>query len=419
MRRHRFEAYLDKVFDFRAEVAALPEGRSMPRIPFSRIFDAVFLGCACQLPGLHAIETECRQGAFRQRIGPLSEDALRYALQRQDPAALLALGCRLARRLKRNGVLASAWSRGRVVAALDGIEIASSYCRCCQRCAERTVERKIHGETVTSTQYYHRIVVLTVVSSRFAIPLGLRFQKPGEGEVACGLALTQELVERLGRRFLDVLVADALYLETPFVKAIEALGLDWVINLKDNQPLLLAEAERLTTRAEDLHQVSGDEQLRLWHEPAVEWPVANRTVRVVETQRRQTRRRVTIVEQEGRRQSVKQTVVEESTDFYASNIELDAIPPCFIHQIGRSRWGIESPLFQTMTTDCHLKQASVHQSHPQALVVLTMIRLLAYLLTQVFYHRQVRPRWGPRAPAFCALARQLAYWFLVPGFDSS
>jgi len=397
----------------------LPEGRSAPRIPFSRIFDAVFLGCVCQLPGLHAIEAECRQGALRKRIGPLSEDALRYALERGDPAALLDLGCRLARRLKRNGVLVSDWSRGRVVAALDGIEIARSYCRCCPRCSQRTVERKIHGETVACTQYYHRIVVLTVVSSSFAIPLGLRFQSPGEGEVACGLALVKELAERLGRRFLDVLVADALYLESSFVEALEALGLDWVINLKDNQPLLLAAARRLTARGEDLHQDSGEEQLWLWHEPAVEWPVANRTVRVVETKRRKMRRRVTIVEQRGRRQPVKQTVEEESTDFYASNIELGAIPPRFIHQLGRSRWSIETPLFQTMTTDCHLKQASVHQSHPQALVVLTMIRLLAYLLTQVFYQRQVRPRWGRRAPGFCALARQLAYWFLVPGFDSS
>ena len=397
----------------------MPEGRSAPRIAFSRIFDAVFLGCACQLPGLHAIETECRQGALLKRIGPLSEDALRYALERQDATALLDLGCRLARRLKRNGVLASDWSRGRVVAAVDGIEIARSYRRCCSRCSQRTVERQVHGETVECTQYYHRMVVVSVVSASFAIPLGLRFQKPGEGEVACGLALVGQLVERLGRRFLDVVVADALYLERPFVEALEAWGLDWVINLKDNQPLLLTEAERLTARAEDLHETSSGQQLWLWHEPAVEWPVAKRTVRVVETKRRQTRRRVTIVEQEGHRQPVRQTVEEESTDFYASNIELGVIPPRFIHQIGRSRWSIETSLFQALTTDCHLKQPSVHQSHPQALLVLTMIRLLAYLLTQVFYHRQVRPGEGRRAPAFCALARQLAYWFVVPLLDSS
>ncbi len=407
------------MFDFRAAVEALPEGRSAPRIPFSRIFDAVFLGCACQLPGLHAIEAECRQGALRKRIGPLSEDALRYALERADSAALLDLGCRLARRLKRNAVLASNWSRGRVVAALDGIETARSYRRCCSRCSQRTIERKVHGEAVVSTQYYHRVVVLTVVSSSFAVPLGLRFQKPGEGEVACGLSLVQELAERLGRRFLDVLVADALYLESPFVAALEALGLDWVINLKDNQPRLLAEAKRRTARGEDWHEDNGDEQLWLWHEPAVEWPAANRTVRVVETKRSQRRRHVTIVEKQGRRQPVRQTVEEESADFYASNIELGAIPPRFIHQIGRGRWRIETPVFQTLASDCHFKQASVHQSHPQALVALTMIRLLAYLLTQVFYQRQVRPREGRRAPGFCALARRLAYWFVTPGFDSS
>ncbi len=168
-----------------------------------------------------------------------------------------------------------------------------------------------------------------MVSSSFAIPLGLRFQSPGEGEVACGLALVKELVEGLGRRFLDVLVADALYLERSFVEALEALGLDWVINLKDNQPLLLAAARRLTARGEDLHEDSGEEQLWLWHEPAVEWPVANRTVRVVETKRSQIRRRVTIVEQRGRRQPVKQTVEEESTDFYASNNRVGRHPALF------------------------------------------------------------------------------------------
>ncbi len=396
-------------------MAALPDGRSAPRIALSRLFDAVFLGCACQWPGLHAIEAECRQGALWKRIGPLSEDALRYTLERQDPAALFELGCRLARRLKRNGVLGSRWARGRVVAALDGIEIARSYRRCCSRCSARTVERKVHGETIECTQYYHRVVVVSVVSSSFAVPLGLRFQKPGEGEVACGLALVEELVQRLGRRFFDLLVADALYLETPFVTALEALGLEWVINLKDNQPRLLAEAERRTAGGEDLREDSAEEQRWLWHEPAVEWPVANRTVGVVECKRKQTRRRVTIVEQ----QPVQQAEQKESTDFYASNIEWGAIPPWFLHQIGRSRWSIETSLFQTMTTEAHLKQPSVHQSHPQALVVLRMIRLLAYLLTQVFYHRQVRPREGRRAPGVGAVARQLAYGLVVELLDSS
>ena len=72
---------------------------------------------------------------------------------------------------------------------------------------EREVEHKVNGELRKDIQYYHRLCLATVVSSDFAIPLGLRFQKKGETEVACSLALLQDLVQHLGRRFADVLVA--------------------------------------------------------------------------------------------------------------------------------------------------------------------------------------------------------------------
>src|SRR5437660_12331540 len=80
-----------------------------------------------------------------------------------------------------------------------------SPARCCDACMEREVQHKVNGEMRTEIQYYHRIVVVAVVSTPFPIPLGLRFQKDGEGEVACALALLQDLDHHLGRRFLDVL----------------------------------------------------------------------------------------------------------------------------------------------------------------------------------------------------------------------
>ena len=168
-----------------------------------------------------------RWGALRKRIGPISDDTIGYALQRQSPEPVFALSCEIARRLKRNGVLRSDWSRGLVVAAVDGIEICSSFVRCCDACMEREMEHKVNGEMRTDMQYYHRIVVVAVVSTPFPIPLGLRFQKNGEGEVGCALALLQDLNHQLGRRFLDVLVGDALYMQAPFVKEVECLGLVW------------------------------------------------------------------------------------------------------------------------------------------------------------------------------------------------
>ena len=417
MRRHQFEAYLDKVFDWTAQVATMAEGRQNPTHPWPKVFDAVFLASACQFGPVHRIEAECRDGVLKKRIGPLSEDTIGYALQRQSPEEVLDLGCLVVRQLKRNGMLRSDWARGRVVAAVDGIEICSSYCRCCEACLQRTVARKVDGKLEEWTQYYHRLSAVTVVSTPFPIFVGIRFQKSGETEVACSLALLQELVGRLGKRFVDILVADALYLQTPFVRALESLGLEWVINLKDNQPDLAAEAERLTNRPADYRDANAREELELWHLPEVDWPVADRLVRVVKTGRVQNANRIAVRKQDGQPIREKQPAPIVSTNYYATNVDLGAIPPYFIHQLGRSRWVIDAQAFQTITTDCHLKQPSVHQSG--ALVVLTMIRVLAYTLAMVFYFRQVRSHARTTPPSFCEMARQFGYAFLTLRFDSS
>jgi hypothetical protein len=128
----------------------------------------------------------------------------------------------IARRLKRNGVLNSSWARGRVVAAADGIEICSSYVRCCDACLERTVKHLVDGE------------------------------------------MREDI--------------NTIYLQKPFVKAIEKMGLDWVFNLKANQPELLAEAERTTEGKPDSIITGSRKELSLWHVEDAYWPVADCSV---------------------------------------------------------------------------------------------------------------------------------------------
>jgi hypothetical protein len=422
VRRHEFEAYLDKVFDFSAQVQALPEGRQYPRHRWPKIFHAVFLGAACQVPTLHRLEAECRTGVLAHRIGPLSEDDIGYALARQAAEPVFRLGCRLARQLKRNGVLRSTWARGRLVASVDGIEICRSFVRCCDQCLERKVTHKVAGVEREDIQYYHRLVAVVVVSAAFAVPLGIRFLQPGEDEVGPAGALLADLVTQLGCRFVDILVADAVYLQRPFVQRVEQLGLDWVFTVKENQPELLAEAARLTTRPPDHRTSDPGQDLDLWHAAEVYWPVADRAVRVVKAVRTLHTRRVALRDAGAAKQrSCREPVSETSTTYYASNVDLGHIPPQFIYALGRSRWRIDAEVFQTLTTDCHLKRPSVHQGRAQALVLLTMIRVLAYLLSLVFYHRQVCSHWHGRCRAigFSAFARNLGYRFLRLRFDSS
>jgi hypothetical protein len=115
------------------------------------------------------------------------------------------------------------------------------------------------------------------------------------------------------------------------------------------------------------------------------------SVGVVKTVRTQRKHRIRICRDDaGRKQAQKETVVEQGIHFYASNLELGARPVVFVHQLGRSRWVIDTEVFQTITTDGHLKKPSAHQRRSQAFIVLTMLRVLAFTLTPVFFHRQVR-----------------------------
>jgi hypothetical protein len=415
--RCQFEAYLNKVFDFRALVMSLPEGREFPQHDISKVFYAVFLGAACQYPSLHEIQKQCRDGSLSKRVGPISDNTIVYALQRQDPEPFFDLGCKIARRLKRNAVLNSKWSRGRLVAGVDGIELFSSFSRCCDECLERKVEKKVKKKLVEMTQYYHRISVVAVISSDIPVPLGIRFQKSGETEVACSEALLTDLVKRLGRRFMDVLVADALYLQTPFVEQIEKLGLEWVITLKDNQPELLAEAERLTGGAMQCIERTEGRQLQLGYAPETYWPVANRSVHTVKARRIEKKNKVVIEKENGKRIKGKGVTIEEATNYYASNINVGAGTPAFINQLGRKRWRMDTELFQTLTTDCHAKRPWAHQS--PSLIVITMVRVLAYALSRVYYVRQLCSHLRRRAPTFKHFAYTLATWLTTTPSDSS
>jgi DDE family transposase len=227
---------------------------------------------------------------------------------------------------------------------------------------------------------------------------------------------TSGLPIELGRRFLDILVGDALYLQAPFVKEVERLGLIWAFTLKENQPDLLREAERFTQQSPmGVHTEPGRE-IRYWHLPEVDWPVADRLVRIVKTVRIENRRRVIVGEKDGHRTKIKSAAPQESTNFYATNFQLGSISPLFIHEFSRSRWRIDTEVFQTITNDCHLKHPAVHQT--TALVLLTMIRFLAYTLSLVFYHRQVRSHARGTRETFHELAKRIAYWFIAASVNT-
>ena len=86
-----------------------------------------------------------------------------------------------------------------------------------------------------------------------------------EGELTGGKKLIRRLKERHGH-FADVIVADALYLNAPFINTIKECGLDAVIRLKDERRELFQDAESMFQRDEGRKRSfrKGKKSIEVW-----------------------------------------------------------------------------------------------------------------------------------------------------------
>ena len=397
----RLEGYLKKVFDLPQWVEALEDGRRWAQVPVAQVFEAVFWGTVLRRHSLHGIEAECGQGVLRGRIGSLSESTAGYALQRLELESLRALSYQVARRLKRNQMLEWETAGGRLVMALDGIEVFRSERRCCEQCL---IRRKPKGEGEVA-EFYHRVVVASLVGFGFRSVVDLETQREGENELGAAARLLHRLHRELGPRFFQIVTADALYANGPFLELVRQLGWDLVAVLKDNQPDLQDQADRRMNRPPDREfTTDGRTDYQVWEEEKLWWDVARDWVRVVQVHKQQR-----VNEQiAGHRQSRLHTTSRR----YLTTCHRRQITTRSIVRLGEVRWELETSTFCHATTDYALKHAQVHAGKPTAFLAQLWIRLLAISLFMIFVRRQVWSHYRSRPPSLQSLVQRF-YWSLA------
>ena len=243
-----FARYLNQVFGFRANAGQLTDARQNPDISPQAVFLAAFYGFVFRLPSFQQLESDLAQPQLQRWVGSdrgFGDDVLRYSLCGFDVAALEQMLAQVNRTLKRNKALDEGRVQGRIVAALDGVEVLSSYSRCCDSCLERRVACRKDGVKVEQVQYYHRAVGCQIVSSPVKPFLAIEWLRPGEGEETAALRLLDRIDGLYGSRFFDILLLDALYAQTQVLQLAEQIGWDLVISLKQNQRDLYQSAVRL------------------------------------------------------------------------------------------------------------------------------------------------------------------------------
>ena len=357
-----FACYLNKVFDFRSASDLLTDSRHQPEIPAPAVFRAVFHGLVFRLTSFQQLQSDIAQPAFQRWIGverAFGDDVLRYSLCGFDLAALETMLVQVNRTLKRNKSFDSGRVQGRIVAALDGIEVLSSYSRCCEACLERRISYvQADGTPGERIQYYHRAVACQIVSAPVKAILAIEWLQPGEGEDKAALRLFRHIAELYGPRFFDILLLDSLYAQASVLRLTQELGWDVVIALKQERRELYQNAMGLfQARPADCEferQQEGEyRRVQLWQ--AADLPFTQDyplPVRVVRSEEEVTHRKI----QGGK--PCQQTTRQQW--LWISTLEGQAFPAPLIWQLGHLRWKNENNGWNDLTQNWALKHGFLH-----------------------------------------------------------
>jgi hypothetical protein len=397
-----FSGYLNKIFAFRTAISSLRDARHDPEIPTQSVFLAVFHGFLFRLRSFQQLEADLAEPAFQRHIGvprAFRDDVLRYSLCGFDLDALQQMLVDVNRRLKRNKAFDLGRVQGRIVAALDGIEVLASYSHCCDSCLQRRVTALGEdGQPVERLQYYHRAVGCQIVSAPVKPLLTVEWLQPGEGEDTAALRLLAKLPELYGGPFFDILLLDSLYAQAPVLKLAERVGWDVVITLKqENRELYQSAAGLFQSRPPDVRfqeQHGGcTREVELWETEGLPFTAAHpQPVRVLRSEERVTERHY--------RKGICTTETTSHHWVWFTTLDARAFPAKQVWALGHARWKNENNGWNDLTQNWALKHGFLHacQHRPKTtspsgplqpvpnrgLAAVTLILCLAFALSSAF-----------------------------------
>jgi hypothetical protein len=347
----RFCAYIDKVFDLGAQLARLTDTRVRPRIPTASAFTSGLTLFATRRGSLNGLEPDLRVAArLRGIVGarPPSVDSIGRIYALMDHPPLRQLLCDVAHRLKRNKALTAL--EGWYAAAVDGHEFFSSRKRCCPHCQSRTLT--VAGQPVT--EYFHQGVVCHLIGQDLALVLDVELLRPGEGEETAAKRLLERVFTHYPR-FFDVVVADALYFDAPFLNFCLDHHKHVIVTAKGDHRLLVQDAAGLFAQQPPGGWVDqkGRRTVQYWDEEGftscegVKRPL--RVLRTVETVRR--RERVA-----GQWRETEET----TTWSWATTLTKTQLSSRGLWRCGHARWDIENDCFNTLATHWGLNHCFKH-----------------------------------------------------------
>lgn len=372
----RLLAWADKIASLSSLLGGLTDARPQPRIATVVVVRSLLVMVLTRLGSLNAVEQTHSSLFWRRFLKDAlpSADTLGRVAALMDPEPVRETLRDLYSCLKRNKALPPPW-HGLMALVLDGHESHATENRHCPGCLERRITTS-RGEY---TQYYHRHVSAMLLAEDFPILLDAEPQRPGEDEIATALRLLERLLKNFPRAF-DVVLGDALYTDPRLYNFLLDHGKDALTVLKNETRNLLVDARALFEIHTPQRFAEGSTTREVWDlQGLATWPQVQQPVRVVRSREITTSRR----QLDGQRQD------READWLWVTTLSVNRASTRAVVDLGHGRWSIENQGFNETTN--RWAADHVYKHHPTAILVFTLMTMLAFNLFYAFYSRNLKP----------------------------
>lgn len=358
-------------------LSAVRDRRKLARITAEAVVRSILLMFFTRLGSLNALgQTGGNRSFWRGWLGgPLpSPDTIGRVACLIDPQGVRDIAHQVYDRLKRGKGLPPP-PHGLIAGILDAHESHATYNRHCNGCLERTV----HTANGDRTQYYHRVVALSLATRDLYVQLDAEPMLPGEDEVAAALRLLDRVIERYPRAF-DLIAADALYADGRFFRWAQQHGKYAMAVLKDDRRDLMQDAQRLFADMPPTTVREGTYSRECWDlEGFTTWPQAGGPVRVVQAREKRL----------VRRQLDGQVEEKVSNWYWVTTLPQKVASSGVIVRLGHGRWGIENEGFNELANKWCADHVYRHES--QAMLVFWLLAQICLNIFAAFFRRNLKP----------------------------
>jgi len=370
--------YINKVYDVGEKINSLKNKNKSP-VKISTISFIVLFGFMLQIRSFNRLERMLKRNRFKKLLPKKTEmpyiDAVRRSLSDFDLDGLKDFHSHIVKTTIENKVFRNGTIDGLKVVAIDGTELFESTKKCCDKCLTR-------NDKNGTKHYFHTSIVCATVGSDPHIIIGQEMLEPkkdspdkNEGEITGAKRLIKKIYKEF-HHFADIIVADALYCKSTWVKEVLSIGMDAVIRVKDERLHIVKDALALFKCREANREwivKQGNKKytiIKTWDEDNFEMSDSNIKVRFLK-----------FVEEIhiGDKIEFREAWIITTDKFTSSET---------LWKIMHNRWHIENNAFHQLKTEWHLDHCFLHS--PAGVETVLMFIIIAFNLMQLYFFRCIR-----------------------------